>query len=77
MDKDFFDITFESDRTLYEGQVWPDEDANNNCFCQVTYHKKNVPEEAMVIYLEQKDNQWLQKIVEDGEKMASPDLSVR
>jgi hypothetical protein len=74
MDKEYFDIKFEVGDELYEGQVWPDEDENNNCFCQVTYHKANHPENSEVIYVENKDHRWVQKIVEDGEKMASPEF---
>ncbi len=66
-----FTVKFEADGILYEAQVWPEEDENENCYCQVTYCISGQPENSTVIYLESKDNTWIQKIEEDGEKMAS------
>jgi hypothetical protein len=71
---DHFNVKFSSDGKEYEAQVWPDTDMDNRLFCQVTYHATGHPENSKIIYLEFVSGAWRQKIVEDGEAMASPEF---
>lgn len=45
--EDYFDITFQFDGVVYEGQVWPAED-----YYQVTYHPSDHPAENRILFME-------------------------
>ena len=70
--KDYFEIKFTLADKSYEAQVWPDEDENDQVFCQVTFHTTGGPAHQHLIFIEQNNTgEWTQKtgFDEDEEKM--------
>jgi hypothetical protein len=59
--EDQFDIKFECDGVLYEGQVWRCEE-DEDCYYQVTYHQSDTPHNSKIILLENSEiGKWVQK----------------